>query len=145
MDYCWSHGRLLPSLSLVSFSTESLNFYVNNWLVDLLNYNNIPSSHTFSSSFVASLGGAVASTPLDVIRTRLMNQKRIAIPAPTLNTYPPAAPTAKIYAGTVDCLLRTVRTEGCMALYKGFIPAWLRMGPWNIIFFVTYEQLKKVY
>jgi len=36
-----------------------------------------------------------------------------------------------------------VRTEGVLALYKGFIPNWLRLGPWNIIFFMTYEQLKK--
>ena len=40
-------------------------------------------------------------------------------------------------------LLQTVRNEGFLALYKGFIPTWVRMGPWNIIFFITYEQLKK--
>ena len=40
---------------------------------------------------------------------------------------------------------QTVKKEGITALYKGFIPAWIRMGPWNIIFFVTYEQLKKFY
>jgi solute carrier family 25 protein 14/30 len=42
-------------------------------------------------------------------------------------------------------LFQTVRHEGAMALYKGFIPTWLRLGPWNIIFFVTFEQLKKIY
>lgn len=41
--------------------------------------------------------------------------------------------------------LQTVRHEGLMALYKGFIPTWVRMGPWNIIFFVTYEQMKRLY
>jgi hypothetical protein len=40
---------------------------------------------------------------------------------------------------------QTVKNEGPMALYKGFIPTWVRMGPWNIIFFVTYEQLKQLY
>jgi hypothetical protein len=40
---------------------------------------------------------------------------------------------------------QTVKNEGLMALYKGFIPTWVRMGPWNIIFFVTYEQLKQLY
>lgn len=50
-----------------------------------------------------------------------------------------------IYKGTVDCLLQTVRSEGARALYKGFVPTWLRMGPWNIIFFITYEQLKQLY
>lgn len=50
-----------------------------------------------------------------------------------------------IYNGSIDCGIQTVRNEGFRALYKGFIPAWLRMGPWNIIFFITYEQLKQFY
>ncbi|KAI8427332.1 hypothetical protein MSG28_001911 [Choristoneura fumiferana] len=54
-------------------------------------------------------------------------------------------PCEKIYKGTIDCFLRTVRSEGPPALYKGFVPTWLRMGPWNIIFFLSYEQLKQLY
>lgn len=97
----------------------------------------------YRSSFVASLGSAIASTPLDVIRTRLMNQKRMLVTS--MNGCASAAPAAKLYDGTMHCALETVRREGVMALYKGFIPAWLRMGPWNIIFFITYEQLKVLY
>ncbi|XP_061654114.1 kidney mitochondrial carrier protein 1-like isoform X5 [Phyllopteryx taeniolatus] len=41
-------------------------------------------------------------------------------------------------------LAKTWRSEGLVALYKGFFPNWLRLGPWNIIFFLTYEQLKKI-
>ncbi|XP_022820936.1 mitochondrial uncoupling protein Bmcp [Spodoptera litura] len=95
-----------------------------------------PLNH-FASSLLASLGSAVASTPLDVIRTRLMNQRKLKGQAPK--------PNERIYKGTVDCFLQTVRNEGFMALYKGFVPTWLRMGPWNIIFFLTYEQLKQMY
>ncbi len=29
--------------------------------------------------------------------------------------------------------LQTYRTEGFLALYKGFIPNWVRLGPWNVI------------
>lgn len=52
---------------------------------------------------------------------------------------------AKIYTGSLDCAIQTVRNEGFRALYKGFVPTWVRMGPWNIIFFITYEQLKQMY
>jgi len=89
----------------------------------------------FVSSLIASLGSAVASTPLDVIRTRLMNQRRLRT----------EQSQSKIYSGSIDCLIQTVKNEGVMALYKGFVPTWVRMGPWNIIFFITYEQLKKLY
>ena len=40
------------------------------------------------------------------------------------------------------CGLHTVTTEGFPALYKGFVPAFARMGPWNVIFFIVYEKLK---
>lgn len=95
----------------------------------------------FISSFIASLGSAVASTPTDVIRTRLMNQRRFK----TGGITSPSPHTAHLYKGSIDCLIQTVRNEGITALYKGFIPTWVRMGPWNIIFFITYEQLKKIY
>uniref|UniRef100_A0A673XU61 Kidney mitochondrial carrier protein 1-like n=1 Tax=Salmo trutta TaxID=8032 RepID=A0A673XU61_SALTR len=71
----------------------------------------------FLSSFACGLAGALASNPIDVVRTRMMNQ-----------TY-----GAVTYQGTLDCLLQTSRSEGFMALYKGFFPNWLRLGPWNII------------
>uniref|UniRef100_A0A2A4K8W0 Mitochondrial carrier protein n=1 Tax=Heliothis virescens TaxID=7102 RepID=A0A2A4K8W0_HELVI len=95
-----------------------------------------PLNH-FASSLIASLGSAVASTPLDVIRTRLMNQRKLKGQV--------VKSTETIYKGTIDCFLQTVRNEGFLALYKGFVPTWLRMGPWNIIFFLTYEQLKILY
>ncbi|KAM3959159.1 uncoupling protein Bmcp mitochondrial [Aphomia sociella] len=95
-----------------------------------------PGNH-LASSLLASLGSAVASTPLDVVRTRLMNQRKMKDHI--------AKPHEMIYKGTIDCFLQTVRNEGFLALYKGFIPTWLRMGPWNIIFFITYEQLKQFY
>ncbi|EZA52152.1 Kidney mitochondrial carrier protein, partial [Ooceraea biroi] len=93
-------------------------------------------SNHFVSSFIASMGSAVASTPIDVIRTRLMNQRRVHIAGNTLPTH--------IYSGSIDCLLQTIKYEGILALYKGFVPTWFRMGPWNIIFFITYEQLKQL-
>ncbi|XP_043582992.1 mitochondrial uncoupling protein Bmcp isoform X2 [Bombus pyrosoma] len=93
-------------------------------------------SNHFVSSFIASMGSAIASTPIDVVRTRLMNQKRI----PTASGMLPP----HIYNGSIDCFVQTFKNEGFLALYKGFVPTWFRMGPWNIIFFITYEQLKQL-
>jgi solute carrier family 25 protein 14/30 len=50
----------------------------------------------------------------------------------------------KIYRSSVHCCLSTVKNEGLLALYRGFVPSFMRMGPWNVIFFVVYEQLKKL-
>jgi len=89
--------------------------------------------HVLSSS-LAAFSAAVASNPVDVVRTRLMIQRRHA----RIN----GENAAIIYKSSIHCGLHTVRKEGFGALYKGFLPSFTRMGPWNIIFFVVYEQLK---
>ncbi len=74
------------------------------------------------SGFVAAL----VSTPADVVKTRVMNQD-------------PARP---LYRGTLDCLAKSVRAEGVAGLYKGFWPTWARLGPWQLVFWSTYERAR---
>ncbi|KAH0912834.1 hypothetical protein HID58_036155, partial [Brassica napus] len=61
-----------------------------------------------------------------------------------LGTHVEAGKTAP-YKGAVDCALKTVRAEGIMALYKGFLPTVSRQAPFTVIMFVTLEQVKKVF
>eukprot|EP01137_Pigoraptor_chileana_P011509 Opistho-2@62487 len=89
----------------------------------------------FASSFTAGFAGAIASNPIDVVKTRLMNQSSAAS----------AAGGAAVYKGSLDCLAKTIKHEGFAALYKGFIPNYVRLGPWNVAFFMVYEQLKKLH
>ncbi|KAK7307256.1 hypothetical protein VNO77_40153 [Canavalia gladiata] len=84
-----------------------------------------------TASFAAGFVAAVASNPVDVIKTRVMNMK----------VEPGAAPP---YAGALDCAMKTVRAEGPMALYKGFIPTISRQGPFTVVLFVTLEQVRKL-
>lgn len=84
-----------------------------------------------TASFTAGFVAAVASNPVDVIKTRVMNMKvEEGGKAP--------------YSGAMDCALKTVRSEGPMALYKGFIPTISRQGPFTIVLFVTLEQVRKL-
>jgi len=46
------------------------------------------------------------------------------------------------YKGMCDCLIRTIREEGVITLYKGFYPIWFRLAPWQLIFWVSYEKLR---
>lgn len=84
-----------------------------------------------TASFAAGFVAAVASNPIDVIKTRVMNMKVEP------GTEPP-------YKGALDCALKTVRTEGPLALYKGFIPTISRQGPFTVVLFVTLEQVRKL-
>jgi len=84
-----------------------------------------------TASFAAGFVAAVASNPVDVIKTRVMNMK--VEPGQ-------AAP----YRGAIDCAMKTVKAEGVMSLYKGFIPTISRQGPFTVVLFVTLEQVRKL-
>ncbi|PHT31228.1 Mitochondrial uncoupling protein 6 [Capsicum baccatum] len=84
-----------------------------------------------TASFAAGFVAAVASNPVDVIKTRVMNMK----------VEPGMAPP---YSGAFDCAMKTIKAEGPMALYKGFIPTISRQGPFTIVLFVTLEQVRKM-
>ncbi|CAN1340897.1 Mitochondrial uncoupling protein 4 [Linum perenne] len=84
-----------------------------------------------TASFAAGFVASVASNPVDVIKTRVMNMTVEA---------GKAAP----YSGALDCAIKTVKAEGPMALYKGFIPTISRQGPFTVVLFVTLEQVRKL-
>ena len=39
-------------------------------------------------------------------------------------------------------LITTTAKQGSMIFYKGFVPAWVRLGPHMILTFTFYEQLR---
>nr|XP_043615962.1 mitochondrial uncoupling protein 5-like [Erigeron canadensis] len=84
-----------------------------------------------TASFAAGFVASVASNPVDVIKTRVMNMKVVE------GVEPP-------YKGAIDCAVKTVKAEGPMALYKGFIPTISRQGPFTVVLFVTLEQVRKL-
>jgi len=84
------------------------------------------------SSVCAGLAAATLGTPADVIKARMMNQP---VDANGRGLY---------YRGSIDCLLKAVKSEGFFSLYKGFVPCWLRMAPWSMTFWLTFEKLRAV-
>ncbi|KAH8377798.1 hypothetical protein KR093_007174, partial [Drosophila rubida] len=85
----------------------------------------------FVAAMTAGLCGALLSTPADVIKSRIMNQ-------PTDENG-----RGLHYKGMIDCFTKTVRDEGFLALYKGLLPFWLRVGPWAMVFWTTFEQIRR--
>ncbi|XP_023322181.1 mitochondrial uncoupling protein 4 isoform X2 [Eurytemora carolleeae] len=84
------------------------------------------------SSLAAGLSAAVMGTPADVVKARMMNQP---VDDRGRGVY---------YRGSIDCLLQAIRSEGVLSLYKGFVPCWLRMAPWSLTFWLTFEKLRSL-
>ncbi|KAI8573972.1 hypothetical protein RHMOL_Rhmol01G0317800 [Rhododendron molle] len=73
----------------------------------------------------AGLFAVCIGSPVDLVKSRMMGDS--------------------IYKSTLDCFIRTLKTEGPLAFYKGFIPNFSRIGIWNVIMFLTLEQAKKFF
>ena len=84
-----------------------------------------------ATAFVSGFVSTVASSPFDVVKSRVMGQPLDAAGKPTL------------YDGMVDCFLKSSAKEGPMSLYNGFWPNFGRVVPRVTIVFIVMEQLKK--
>jgi len=81
----------------------------------------------FTSAFIAGFVTTLIASPVDVVKTRYMNSQ------------------SGQYSGILDCARQLVVKEGPRAFYKGFVPSYMRLGSWNIVMFVSYEQYKRLW
>ncbi|XP_077574395.1 mitochondrial brown fat uncoupling protein 1 [Stigmatopora nigra] len=79
----------------------------------------------FVSAFGAGFVTTVIASPVDVVKTRYMNS-------------PPGQ-----YRSAINCAWTMMTKEGPTAFYKGFVPSFLRLGSWNVVMFVSFEQIKR--
>lgn len=119
-----NRAMLVTASQLASYDQIKESILDNNLMKDGLG------THV-TASFAAGFVASVVTNPVDVIKTRVMNMKVEAGHAPP-------------YSGAIDCAMKTVRSEGVMALYKGFIPTISRQGPFTVVLFVTLEQVRKL-
>jgi len=78
----------------------------------------------FSSGFFMTCTVA----PFDKIRSLLMNQK---------------AGKGIQYNGFIDCLAKTVKAQGPLGLWAGFVPIWARFAPTTTLQLVIFSFMKK--
>ena len=78
---------------------------------------------------MAGFVGAVVTSPLDVVKTRYMNSSKAGTNA---------------YSSPLNCLTTIAKDEGILALYNGFLPLWMRLGPWCVIMFMSWDFYKDI-
>lgn len=45
----------------------------------------------------------------------------------------------------MQVLTTIIRVEGPLALFKGWVPAFIRLGPHTVVTFMVLEQIKNLY
>jgi solute carrier family 25 2-oxodicarboxylate transporter 21 len=88
--------------------------------------------YDLTSGAIGGTVGTILNTPMDVVKSRIQNSPKIAGSIPKYNWAWPATATV-------------LREEGFAALYKGFLPKVLRLGPGGGILLVVYTAVIDVF
>ncbi|RKP26129.1 mitochondrial carrier domain-containing protein [Syncephalis pseudoplumigaleata] len=82
----------------------------------------------FAASLLSGLVATTVCSPVDVVKTRVMN-----------------APPGSEFKGTLRTMGHMLRHEGISSLFKGWVAAFTRLGPHTIITFIILEQIRSLY
>ena len=77
----------------------------------------------FFCSNVAGLVATAVCSPVDVVKTRVMNA------------------TKGQYSSAIQCFGHILKNEGPLAFFKGFVPSWTRLGPHTVLTFLFLGKL----
>lgn len=122
----WFRGWLPNSSRAAVMTAGQLATYdtFKRLLVDYTPLGDTLTTH-FSASFLAGLAAATATSPIDVIKTRVMSS------------------TQK--QGIIRLVGDIYKTDGLRWMFKGWVPSFLRLGPHTICTFVFLEIHRKTY
>lgn len=85
-------------------------------------------AHSFAAGTVGGTIGTLINTPFDVVKTRIQSQ----------------LPGVTKYGWSLPAISTVAREEGFGALYKGFVPKVLRLGPGGGILLVVFEGVSQL-
>ncbi|KAG6007499.1 hypothetical protein E4U21_005967 [Claviceps maximensis] len=122
----WFRGWLPNSSRAAVMTAGQLATYdtFKRLLVDYTPLGDTPTTH-FSASFLAGLAAATATSPIDVVKTRVMSS------------------TQK--HGIIHTVGDIYKTDGLRWMFKGWVPSFLRLGPHTICTFLFLEMHRKTY
>lgn len=110
---------ILMNIGQVAFYNQAKQFLLRQGIINDNMY-----GHLLSSA-IAGTAATVITQPFDVLKTRMMQSNK--------------------YKNLLSCGMDTAKEGGPKALFKGFVPAWLRLLPQTILTFVFLEQLRKAF
>ncbi|CAO4368017.1 unnamed protein product [Caenorhabditis nigoni] len=85
----------------------------------------------FLASMISGLATTIASMPVDIAKTRIQSMKVID-----------GKPE---YKNAFDVWGKVIKNEGVFALWKGFTPYYMRLGPHTVLTFIILEQMNAAY
>lgn len=104
---------------VVTYDTVKTGILARGWLEDAFPLH-------FVSAVCAGFTTTVLTSPVDVVKTTFVNSR-------------PGE-----YRNALHCAAVLARQGGTRTFYKGCVPSFFRITGWNLIMFMSYEQLRKI-
>ncbi|KAH8700769.1 putative mitochondrial carrier protein [Talaromyces proteolyticus] len=79
-------------------------------------HNILESAHHFALGSIAGAFGAFMVYPIDLVKTRMQNQRS-------------GRPGERLYNNSLDCAKKVIRNEGVLGLYSGVVPQLIGVAP----------------
>lgn len=89
----------------------------------------LESGYKFGLGSIAGASGAAAVYPIDLVKTRLQNQRSVL-------------GTERLYKNSWDCARKVLRNEGIVGLYRGLIPQLIGVSPEKAIKLTTNDLVR---
>ncbi|KAK7427928.1 mitochondrial aspartate-glutamate transporter agc1 [Neonectria magnoliae] len=90
----------------------------------------LTSTYNFALGSVAGAFGALMVYPIDLVKTRLQNQRS-------------AVPGQRLYKNSLDCFQKVIRNEGFRGLYSGVLPQLVGVAPEKAIKLTVNDLARK--
>jgi solute carrier family 25 aspartate/glutamate transporter 12/13 len=91
----------------------------------------LSSAYSFALGSVAGAFGAFMVYPIDLVKTRLQNQRS-------------AQPGQRLYKNSIDCFQKVIRNEGVRGLYSGVLPQLVGVAPEKAIKLTVNDLARKM-
>mmetsp|Transcript_42080 Transcript_42080/g.51032 ORF Transcript_42080/g.51032 Transcript_42080/m.51032 type:complete len:298 (+) Transcript_42080:65-958(+) len=85
------------------------------------------------ANLIASCLATMVSSPFDVVKSRIQNMPR------------PAPGEAPMYNGMMHCFTQSIKADGPFVLFRGFVPAFVKLSPYNLISLTITDKLLQWY
>lgn len=89
------------------------------------------SMYNFACGSVAGAIGATAVYPIDLVKTRMQNQRKVS-------------PNEILYKHSVDCFKKVIRNEGVLGLYRGLLPQLVGVAPEKAIKLTMNDLMRSI-
>ncbi len=113
LDASWQHAYAFGSeaVSATSDATAKAGTTAKRIL-----HNILESAHHFGLGSIAGAFGAFMVYPIDLVKTRMQNQRSLRV-------------GEKLYNNSIDCARKVIRNEGFRGLYSGVVPQLIGVAP----------------